>query len=75
MQAKRGYNGAMSDMGRIEHRLEELLGVERFDPPEAFTADALVGDDSMHEQAENDPEAFWVDPSSANAPRSGSAPA
>jgi acetyl-CoA synthetase len=41
--------------------LEELLDVERFDPPDAFREHALVRDASLHEQAGADPEAWWAE--------------
>ena len=41
--------------------LEELLHVERFDPPEAFRDRALVRDRSLHEQAAADPDGWWAE--------------
>jgi len=41
--------------------LEELQQVERFDPPEAFREQALVRDRSLHEQAAQDPPAWWAE--------------
>jgi len=43
----------------IERRLEALLDVERFPPPEDFRSKALVTDDSMYKEAERDLEGFW----------------
>jgi acetyl-CoA synthetase len=49
----------------LEQALEELLQVEKFDPPKAFVEKAKVTDDSMFEQAEADPEAFWAEQADA----------
>jgi acetyl-CoA synthetase len=43
----------------VERRLEALLDVERFPPPDDFRSKALVTDDSMYEEAERDLEGFW----------------
>src|SRR4029078_9098033 len=40
--------------------LAELLEVEKFPPPESFRENALVKDDSLYEEAERDPQAFWA---------------
>jgi acetyl-CoA synthetase len=47
--------------GALERELEELLEVERFDPPEAFVRDALITDLSVHEEAARDPGAWWAE--------------
>ncbi len=44
----------------LEQRLEEMLGVERFDPPEEFRANALWSDPKVYEEAAADPEAWWL---------------
>jgi acetyl-CoA synthetase len=44
----------------LEGELEELLKVERFDPPEEFRADALWSDAKVYEEAAADPEAWWT---------------
>jgi len=44
----------------LEKRLEALLEVEKFPPPEDFKKDALVTDESMYEEAEKDLEGFWA---------------
>ena len=49
----------MSDVGRAaidDFYLEE----RRFPPPEGFAEQAVVGDRSIYEEAERDPEAFWA---------------
>jgi acetyl-CoA synthetase len=45
----------------LEHRLEELLGQDRFAPPGGFPTEEAVRDPSLHATAESDPNAFWAD--------------
>jgi acetyl-CoA synthetase len=40
--------------------LARLLEVERFDPPEDFVRDANIQDESVFEEAERDPQGFWL---------------
>jgi acetyl-CoA synthetase len=47
--------------GQLEHELQELLERETFDPPEEFRRRARVTDDSLHREAERDPEGFWLE--------------
>jgi len=44
----------------LEQRLEEMLGVESFEPPEEFRANALWNDPKVYEEAAADPEAWWL---------------
>jgi acetyl-CoA synthetase len=44
----------------LEQRLEEMLGVESFDPPEEFRANALWSDAAVYEEAAADPEGWWL---------------
>jgi acetyl-CoA synthetase len=44
---------------QLEHELETLLDVERFEPPDKFRAHALVSDPSLYEEAGRDPERWW----------------
>ena len=44
----------------LEHRLEELLGQDRFAPAPGFLAEESVRDGSLHAMAELDPDAFWA---------------
>ncbi|HEX4805496.1 MAG TPA: acetate--CoA ligase [Conexibacter sp.] len=44
----------------LEQRLEELLEVERFAPPDEFRAHALLSDPAVYEQAAADPLGWWV---------------
>ncbi len=43
----------------LQIRLGELLEQDRFAPPTAFAAGALIGDASVHEEAAKDPAAWW----------------
>ena len=43
----------------LERELAELLETERFDPPEAFAAQAQIADDSIEVKAAADPVAYW----------------
>jgi acetyl-CoA synthetase len=43
----------------LERELSELLEVERFEPPAEFTANALLSDPAVYEEAAADPEAWW----------------
>ncbi|HEU4980180.1 MAG TPA: acetate--CoA ligase [Solirubrobacterales bacterium] len=43
----------------LERRLESMLEIERFPPPEEFRKHALVTDESMYEEAERDLQGFW----------------
>jgi acetyl-CoA synthetase len=51
---------ATRDLTGLEGELNELLEVERFDPPEEFRARALLSDPAIYEQAAADPEAWWL---------------
>src|SRR6478752_7589027 len=44
----------------LEQQLEEMLGVEKFDPPAEFRANALWSDPRVYEEAAADPEAWWL---------------
>jgi acetyl-CoA synthetase len=45
----------------LERELEELLEVEKFEPPEEFRADALWSDATVYGEAAADPEAWWME--------------
>jgi len=49
------------DQQSLEQRLEELLSVESFDPPEAFADEALI---KSYEQPD-DPVAYWAEQAKA----------
>jgi acetyl-CoA synthetase len=46
---------------KLARRLEELLEVESFPPPEAFARDALLNDPEVYERAAADPLAWWAE--------------
>jgi acetyl-CoA synthetase len=48
-----------SSHDRLAERLEELLEVETFPPPEDFARDALLNDPAVYERAAADPLAWW----------------
>jgi acetyl-CoA synthetase len=47
-------------MRELERELEELLGVEKFEPPEEFRAGASWSDPKVYDEAAADPEAWWT---------------
>src|SRR5512132_908695 len=44
----------------LQQRLEALLEIEKFPPPEDFRKQALIKDESIYEEAAADPEGFWA---------------
>src|ERR1044072_2082380 len=44
----------------LERELEELLEVEKFEPPAEFRERALWNDPAIYEEAAADPEAWWM---------------
>ncbi|UUY05445.1 hypothetical protein LRS13_07965 [Svornostia abyssi] len=50
---------------QLAQRLEELLSVERFAPPAAFTDHALIPDGSAHAAAAAEPAAWWAEQAKA----------
>jgi acetyl-CoA synthetase len=46
---------------RLARRLEELLEVESFPPPEEFAREALLNDPEVYERAAADPLAWWAE--------------
>jgi acetyl-CoA synthetase len=44
----------------LDDALAALLDVETFDPPAEFSEHALLNDPAIYEQAEADPQAWWV---------------
>ncbi len=47
--------------GGLEQELDELTDRETFDPPEEFVQNALISDESVHEEADKDPVAWWAE--------------
>src|SRR5579872_252636 len=45
---------------QLEAKLEEMLGIETFDPPEEFKRQALINDPAIYEEAERDWKGFWL---------------
>src|SRR5262245_4634867 len=46
--------------GELGKRLEAMLEIEKFSPPDEFRKHALIQDESIYEEAAKDPEAFWM---------------
>jgi acetyl-CoA synthetase len=44
----------------LEAKLEAMLDIETFEPPEEFTKEALLSDPSVYEEAERDWKGWWV---------------
>jgi acetyl-CoA synthetase len=44
----------------LEHELEAMLEIERFEPPAGFREKALWSDPRVYEEAAADPEAWWL---------------
>src|SRR6202789_880313 len=45
----------------LEAQLEEMLGIETFDPPAEFVKHALLSDPKIYEEADADWKGWWVD--------------
>ena len=50
---------------QIEKEIGELLDQETFDPPNGFREKALIADESLHEEAARDPQAWWAEQAKA----------
>jgi acetyl-CoA synthetase len=50
---------------QIEKEIGELLDQETFDPPNGFKQKALIADESVHEEAARDPQAWWAEQAKA----------
>jgi acetyl-CoA synthetase len=44
----------------LEAKLEAMLDIEKFEPPEEFRKEALLSDPSVYEEAERDWKGWWV---------------
>jgi acetyl-CoA synthetase len=55
-------DNAATDAGgeTLEAKLDAMLDIERFEPPEEFTKEALLSDASMYEEAERDWKGWWL---------------
>jgi acetyl-CoA synthetase len=49
-----------NDGTSLQRELDELLDVERFEPPAGFRQAALLNDPAVYEEAAADPEAWWL---------------
>src|SRR5215210_629706 len=52
--------GTKSSSDQIEKEIEELIDQEIFEPPKEFVENALIQDDSVYEEAAEDPPAWWA---------------
>src|SRR3954452_13976672 len=50
----------------LEHKLEELLEQEIFEPPEEFVKNARISDASIYEEAEKDWKGWWLKQATEN---------
>jgi acetyl-CoA synthetase len=50
---------------QVEREIAELLDQELFGPPQEFAEQALISDESVHEEAARDPEAWWAEQADA----------
>jgi acetyl-CoA synthetase len=46
--------------GTLEAKLESMLDIETFEPPEGFRANALLNDPSIYDEADSDWQGWWV---------------
>jgi len=54
-------DGAATEGGTtLEQQLERMLEIERFEPPQAFRAQALLRDPAVYAEAARDPQAWWA---------------
>jgi acetyl-CoA synthetase len=51
---------APADDQTLEQRLEEMLTIETFDPPESFVSKALLNDPKVYEEADADWKGWWA---------------
>ncbi len=59
-------NSAATERGTsLERRLDEMLEIERFEPPEELRAHALLSDPAVYEEAARDPLAWWAEQAEA----------
>ncbi len=49
-----------TDADTLDEQLARMLELERFEPPAGFREAALLKDPAVYEQAERDPQAWWV---------------
>ncbi len=44
----------------LERKLEEMLDIEKFEPPQGFRKHALLSDDAIYDDAERDWQGWWL---------------
>src|SRR5947199_9324536 len=44
----------------LEQKLESMLEIEKFEPPEDFRKEALLSDPAIYEEAEKDWKGWWL---------------
>ena len=52
---------ASTSEGNLEQQLEEMLEIEKFDPPEAFREHALLSDPAVYDKADADWKGWWTE--------------
>ena len=52
---------ASTSEGTLEQQLEELLQIEKFDPPESFREHALLSDPAVYDKADADWKGWWTE--------------
>jgi acetyl-CoA synthetase len=55
--------GSKSSSDEVEKEIGELIDQEIFEPPKEFVENALIKDDSIYEEAAQDPPAWWAEQS------------
>ena len=52
---------ASTSEGTLEQQLEEMLEIEKFDPPESFREHALLSDPAVYDEADEDWKGWWAE--------------
>ena len=52
---------ASTSEGTLEQQLEEMLEIEKFDPPESFREHALLSDPAVYDKADADWKGWWTE--------------
>ncbi|HEX3975935.1 MAG TPA: AMP-binding protein, partial [Solirubrobacteraceae bacterium] len=52
---------ASTSEGTLEQQLEEMLQIEKFDPPESFREHALLSDPAVYDKADADWKGWWTE--------------
>jgi acetyl-CoA synthetase len=51
---------ASTSEGTLEQQLEEMMEIEKFDPPDSFREHALLNDPSIYDEANEDWKGWWL---------------